>query len=87
MKLLVVRRDRHGSQRILKMRATPAANLVGVLIDRKDTAQLGMVATKSKLQRARERVGYGSPQQHLFRCHNPVSFYTLRFSSAINEWP
>jgi hypothetical protein len=85
MKLLVVRHDRHGSQPILKMRATTAANLLGVLVDRKDTAQLGMVATKSKLQRARERVG--SSQQHLFRCHNPVSFYTLRFSSAIHEWP
>jgi hypothetical protein len=83
MKLLVVGRDRHGSQRILEARATPAANLVGVPIYRKDTAQLRMVATKGKLQRARERVGHGRPQRHRFRCHNLLSFYTFRFSSAI----
>jgi hypothetical protein len=83
MKFLVLRHDRHGSQRILKVRATPATNLVGVLIDRKDTAQLGVVATKGKLQRARERVGHGIPQRLLFRCHILLSLYTFRFSSAI----
>ena len=83
MKLLVMRHDRHGRQPMLKMRATPAANLVGVLIDRTDTARLGMVATKSKLQRARERVGYGSSQRQL-RCRFPLKrrFATTFYADA-----
>lgn len=50
---LVARHDRHGSERIVEVRAAITADLVAVAFEGEDAAQLRMVTTEGKIQRAR----------------------------------
>ena len=52
------------------MRATTAADLVAMALDREDAAQLAVVATEGELQHARERMCNGRPQRNLVGCHD-----------------
>ncbi len=73
----MVSRDRHGSQRVLEVRAATAADLVAVAFDGENAAQLRVVAPEREFQRTCKRTRNGVPQRNLFGRHVFIAPPTL----------
>ena len=77
--------DRHGSQRIIKVRSAATADLVAVSVDREHPAELGVVAAESKLQRVRKRMCNRFPDRSFFGFHDSLRTSITTLISSVGK--